>query len=80
MTSHVEHTTAHNSADVANIDPEKQPHDETESKLETMPGSHKKIDSADVVDHAAERHLVRKLDLYIIPPTMMLYLFSFLDR
>ncbi|KAJ3472324.1 hypothetical protein NLG97_g11087 [Lecanicillium saksenae] len=27
-----------------------------------------------------ERKLVRKLDLYLIPLIMMLYLFSFLDR
>jgi hypothetical protein len=33
-----------------------------------------------VIDHAAERKLVRKLDFYIIPITMLLYLFSFLDR
>ncbi|KIV81911.1 hypothetical protein PV11_04059 [Exophiala sideris] len=32
------------------------------------------------IDHAAEARLLRKLDLYIIPPTMLLYLFSFLDR
>lgn len=28
----------------------------------------------------AEKKLVRKLDLFIVPPFMMLYLFSFLDR
>ena len=32
------------------------------------------------IDHAAERRLVRKLDLHIIPIVMLLYLFSFLDR
>ncbi len=32
------------------------------------------------IDHAAEARLIAKLDLYIIPPTMLLYLFSFLDR
>lgn len=32
------------------------------------------------IDHAAEKNLVRKLDLYIIPIVMLLYLFSFLDR
>lgn len=31
-------------------------------------------------NHADERALVRKLDKYIIPPTMLLYLVSFLDR
>lgn len=32
------------------------------------------------IDHAAERKLVRKLDFMIIPPVMLTYLFSFLDR
>lgn len=32
------------------------------------------------IDHTAERNLVRKLDLKIIPIVMLLYLFSFLDR
>lgn len=34
----------------------------------------------DDVDPVAEAKLVRKLDLYIIPVVMLLYLFSFLDR
>lgn len=32
------------------------------------------------IDHVAEQRLVRKLDRWIIPPVMLLYLFSFLDR
>lgn len=32
------------------------------------------------IDHVAEKKLVRKLDLYIIPVVMLLYLLSFLDR
>lgn len=32
------------------------------------------------IDIAREARLVRKLDLYIVPPVMFLYLFSFLDR
>ena len=32
------------------------------------------------IDHAAERRLVRKLDCFIVPMVMLLYLFSFLDR
>lgn len=32
------------------------------------------------IDHTAEKKLVRKLDLKIIPIVMLLYLFSFLDR
>ena len=40
-----------------------------------------KADSGIVeVDYAAEKKLVRKLDLYIIPVVMLLYLLSFLDR
>ncbi|KAI4128239.1 MAG: hypothetical protein LQ338_002816 [Usnochroma carphineum] len=31
------------------------------------------------IDAVAEKKLVRKLDLFIIPIIMMLYLFSFLD-
>ena len=32
------------------------------------------------IDHAAEKKLVRKLDLHIVPVVMLLYLLSFLDR
>jgi hypothetical protein len=32
------------------------------------------------IDKAKEQQLVRKLDLYIVPVVMLLYLFSFLDR
>lgn len=32
------------------------------------------------IDQVAEMKLVKKLDLYIIPIIMLLYLFSFLDR
>jgi len=32
------------------------------------------------IDHAAEKRLVKNLDLHIIPIVMLLYLFSFLDR
>lgn len=41
------------------------------------------VDDEDVQSRAAkvdERKLVRKLDLYLIPLIMALYLFSFLDR
>ncbi|KAK2054896.1 major facilitator superfamily transporter [Colletotrichum caudatum] len=34
----------------------------------------------DPVDAAAEKRIVRKLDMHIIPLVMLLYLFSFLDR
>lgn len=32
------------------------------------------------IDHDAEKKLVRKLDLHIVPVVMLLYLLSFLDR
>jgi hypothetical protein len=32
------------------------------------------------IDRLAEKRLIRKLDFHIIPITMLLYLFSFLDR
>ncbi|ETN41099.1 uncharacterized protein HMPREF1541_03034 [Cyphellophora europaea CBS 101466] len=32
------------------------------------------------IDDEAERKVIRKLDLWIVPPVMLLYLFSFLDR
>lgn len=32
------------------------------------------------IDEAAEKALIRKLDLWIVPPVMLLYLLSFLDR
>jgi hypothetical protein len=32
------------------------------------------------IDRKKERQLVRKLDRYIVPVVMLLYLFSFLDR
>lgn len=43
--------------------------------------SHPKVDPNTLeIDHVAEQKLVRKLDLMIVPPVMLLYLFSFLDR
>jgi len=43
---------------------------------EGLHGDHPEIQ----VDTIAERQLLRKLDLWIIPPVMLLYLFSFIDR
>ncbi|KIX01073.1 uncharacterized protein Z518_10139 [Rhinocladiella mackenziei CBS 650.93] len=42
--------------------------------------SAKDVENLPEIDYAAEDRLIRKLDWYIIPPTMLLYLFSFLDR
>jgi hypothetical protein len=38
------------------------------------------IDALPIIDPIEEAKLVRRLDLFIIPLTMLLYLFSFLDR
>ena len=38
------------------------------------------VENAPEIDTAAEAALVRKLDIWIIPPVMLLYLLSFLDR
>ena len=40
----------------------------------------KDVESIAPIDHVAEAKLIRKLDLMIVPPVMLLYLFSFLDR
>jgi hypothetical protein len=51
------------------------------------PGNHGPKESDEIigrqldgVDSVFEAKIVRKLDLFIIPIVMMLYLFSFLDR
>ncbi len=48
----------------------------------SLPGSPRKevSESPVVIDHAAEKELVKNLDFHIIPIVMLLYLFSFLDR
>ncbi len=64
------------------LDPEKQQqlHEVHSSSAGVDIASQKDLDSLPQIDYAAESRLVRKLDLYIIPPTMLLYLVSFLDR
>jgi len=56
----------------------------TETSLDDGPqiiiASQQDLENIPEIDHAAEAKLVRKLDRYIIPPTMLLYLVSFLDR
>lgn len=55
---------------------------------EKIHGSHERspprpgpdVEPIDRIDLVAEKRLVRKLDLHIIPLVMLLYLFSFLDR
>ena len=52
----------------------------------TMPNVPKSVESDEAerqlgeVDHVYEAKLVRKLDIFIIPVVMLLYLLSFLDR
>ena len=62
------------------LDPEKHQPDPFEKNHDMVTGSHKGLDTLPSIDHVAESRLVRKLDFYIIPPTMLLYLVSFLDR
>jgi hypothetical protein len=47
--------------------------------LAQSPSSHTEAESIEI-DHVGEKKLVRKLDVYILPFVMLLYLFSFLDR
>jgi hypothetical protein len=56
---------------------------DSESQKDDTPGT-TKIDShgvdlsvADMIDHDAEARVIRKLDLWIVPPVMLLYLFRF---
>ncbi|RSL49944.1 hypothetical protein CEP54_012169 [Fusarium duplospermum] len=44
--------------------------------MAVAPGPHNNL----YIDEQAEKKLLRKLDRWIIPPVMLLYLFSFLDR
>jgi hypothetical protein len=46
----------------------------------TTPRRHSLNDECDPNSVADEKRLVAKLDFYIIPLVMVLYLFSFLDR
>ena len=56
-----------------------EPEFEFKPSLSEQSPSSKHVILSDI-DHEAERKLVRKLDLHIIPIVMLLYLFSFLDR
>lgn len=47
--------------------------------VKNSPGQ-KDLEGSPDIDHGAEARLVRKLDYMIVPPVMLLYLFSFLDR
>lgn len=47
---------------------------------DSTPRRHSLSDESDSNSAADEKRLVAKLDFYIIPLVMVLYLFSFLDR
>lgn len=54
---------------------------QVDEKVHSMALNNPKVDPNTLeIDHTAEKKLVRKLDFMIIPPVMLLYLFSFLDR
>lgn len=54
---------------------------DTDRKSQDVKADRRGDDLAAVeIDHHAEAVLLRKLDLFIIPITMLLYLLSFLDR
>ncbi|KAL6854856.1 hypothetical protein ACO1O0_005987 [Amphichorda felina] len=50
------------------------------AKDEEQQHTHTVSDNDIYIDEAAEKKLLRKLDLWIVPPVMLLYLLSFLDR
>lgn len=55
-------------------------HKDMAKSVNSLPVEHTADEALSIIDHVAERKLVRKLDFFIIPITMLLYLFSFLDR
>ena len=69
-----------NKGSVSVIDPEKQRHDQATDENEVITNSQKGLAIEPSIDHVAENRLVRKLDFFIIPPVMLLYFASFLDR
>jgi hypothetical protein len=55
-------------------------HGDLEKSETSLPHEHTGIEALPEIDTHEEAKLIRKLDFYIIPITMLLYLFSFLDR
>ena len=53
---------------------------EDDKRLQTQDPAAVESDVETLLQGADEKKLLRKLDLYIIPLVMALYLFSFLDR
>jgi hypothetical protein len=54
--------------------------EKSDHRVPSFPVEHTLDSAGIVIDHHAEAKLVRKLDIFIIPIVMLLYLFSFLDR
>lgn len=56
---------------------------EAEKRVDMWPAgdaNHSFDEEAELAKHVDEKKMVRKMDLYLIPLIMGLYLFSFLDR
>lgn len=54
--------------------------DQEEKRAQSQDRAALESDDETLLQGVEEKKLVRKLDLYIIPLVMALYLFSFLDR
>lgn len=54
--------------------------DQEEKRMQLQDRAAQESDNETLRQDVDEKKLVRKLDLYIIPLVMALYLFSFLDR
>ncbi len=54
--------------------------DQEEKRTQLQDRAAQESDNETLMQGVDEKKLVRKLDLYIIPLVMALYLFSFLDR
>jgi hypothetical protein len=52
----------------------------TDDGVATTYGPNGPVDDLEAIDVQAERRLVRKIDLHVVPMVMLLYLTSFLDR
>lgn len=61
-------------------DPEKHRNGHLSHSVDSADKSYGDVSAVPDIDHQAEARLIRKLDLMIVPPVMLLYLFSFLDR
>lgn len=59
---------------------EKLRNEALENSLPTRRSPKKDVEGLSDIENAAEATLVRKVDFTIVPPVMLLYLFSFSDR